>query len=298
MSKITLLFLAILFAASAHAQQCFLATSWNTGSSSYVGNAMTHSEKNGKNFFIFDGIAIHVPSPCVTSKLAFVVTQTDGYKNHYVCENGPATANNGASCIQCVGSSCQPVPSVCKGGATCSNPLPNTYDVGLYCVGGGSCQMGKLYAHVGPLDYATFFDCANHPVQCATFGQSKRYINTLSWQGGTVLLPDGDYAVGMATSCDDGRQTVAGRGLGDIKCGAGAGEGGPFGYTNNAQAVSAGTSLMAYKYFTGNGPTGCLTYDDVNGLIGDIGPGSPCNFSTIPSNGKGQAPHIINYVFY
>jgi hypothetical protein len=158
--------------------------------------------------------------------------------------------------------------------------------------------MGKLYAHVGPLDYATFFDCANHPVQCATFGQSKRYINTLSWQGGTVLLPDGDYAVGMATSCDDGRQTVAGRGLGDITCGAGAGEGGPFGYTNNAQAVSAGTSLMAYKYFTGNGPTGCLTYDDVNGLIGDIGPGSPCNFSTIPSNGKGQAPHIINYVFY
>jgi hypothetical protein len=63
--------------------------------------------------------------------------------------------------------------------------------------------------------------------------------------------------------------------------------------------VKAGTSLMAFKYFTSARPqTVCMTYDDSNGLIGDIGPGSPCNFSTIPVNGAGQAPHIINYAVF
>jgi hypothetical protein len=109
----------------------------------------------------------------------------------------------------------------------------------------------------------------------------------------------------MGTSCDDGRQLVPGSGTGDIRCGAGAGEGGPYGYTgfsvtnNPAGAVKAGTSLMAYKYFTGSTlNTTCLTYDDTGGLISDIGPGSACNFSVIPRNGHGQAPHILNFVIF
>ena len=294
----------VLASSLAWGQQCFFTTSWNTGSSSYVGNAITHHERTGKNYFIFDGPAFYVANACVTTRVAFVVTQTDAYKNHYVCQGGPPTANNGASCTSCVGTSCQPLPAACKGGAVCSNPIPNTYDVGIYCVGGGACQMGKLYAHVGALDHATFFDCAHHPTQCATVGQSQRYILTLSWKDGATLLPTGNYAIGMATSCDDGRQLVAGRGYGDIRCGAGAGEGGPYGtdgfYNGNPDgAVRAGTSLMAYKYFTGTIPqTVCLTYDDSNGLIGDIGPGSPCNFSAIPVNGAGQAPHILNFAVF
>jgi hypothetical protein len=167
--------LVVLDAGLANAQQCFFTTSWNTGSSSYLGNAITHS-KTGKNFFIFDGPAFYVADPCVTAQVAFLVTQTDGYKNHYVCQGGPAAANNGASCTSCVGTSCQALATVCTGGAVCSNPLPNTYDVGIYCVGGGACQMGKLYAHVGPLDQAAFFDCSHHAIQCATAGPSKRYI--------------------------------------------------------------------------------------------------------------------------
>lgn len=301
--KFVIFVFALALACTCQGQQCFITTGWNTGSSSYVGNATTHSEKNGTNFIIFDGVAFHLESSCVTTKLAFVVTQTDAYHNHYVCQGGPAGANNGASCNACTGASCQPSTTVCMGGAVCSAPIPNTYDVGLYCMGGGSCQFGKLYAHVGPLDYATFFDCTDHPTQCTTVGQSQRYLLTLNWQGGAVSLPTGDYAVGMATSCDDGRQLVAGRGQGDIYCGAGAGEGGPYGYTgfssNPDGAFKVGTTMMAYKYFTQSvTKLNCMTYDDVNGLIGDVGPGSPCNFSAIPQNGGGQAPHILNYAIY
>ena len=303
--RISIFLLLALAVIPANGQQCFFTTSWNTGSSAYIGNGITHSEKTGKNYFIFDGPAFYVDNPCVTAHVAFVVTQTDGYKNHYVCQGGPATANNGASCTSCVGAICQPLPIVCKGGAVCSSPIPNTYDVGIYCAGGGTCQMGKLYAHVGALKYDIFFDCVHHPTQCATFGQSKRYVLTLDWKDGATLLPSGNYAIGMGTSCDDGRQLVPGRGTGDIRCGTGAGEGGPYGYngfttTNNPDgAVKAGTSLMAYKYFTSLTPqTACLTYDDFQGLIPDIGPGSPCNFSSVPVNGAGQAPHILNFAVF
>jgi hypothetical protein len=58
----------------------------------------------------------------------------------------------------------------------------------------------------------------------------------------------------------------------------------------------AGTALMAFKYFTDTG-LACATYDDING-IPDVGPGSPCNFSKVPTNGRGQSPHILNYAIY
>jgi Big-like domain-containing protein len=279
---------------------CFYTTSWNTGSVSYLGNAITHSE-TGKNYFIFDGPAFYVASPCITSNLAFVVGQVDIYKTHYACQGGPSTANNGASCNYCSGTSCQPVPSVCKGGASCSGPLPNNYDVGIYCVGGGACNFGQLYAHVGPLAVAQFFDCANHPTQCGLakyLAIQERYVLKLSWVSGPVSLPTGNYAIGMATNCDSSKQPerIPGRASGDSGCGAGMGEGGPYGYGSGNPRVSAGTQLMSFKYFTESQP--CLVYDEILGLPANIGPGSPCNFSSIPANGAGQAPHILNFAIY
>ena len=294
-------FIVVLTVGSAFGQsECFYRTSWNTGGVSYLGNAITHSEKTGKNYFIFDGPAFYVSSPCTTSNLAFVVGQVDIYKNHYSCQGGPPTSNNGASCTSCTGTSCQPISNVCSGGASCSAPLPNTYDVGIYCIGGGTCNFGQLYAHVGPLGVTQFFDCANHPTQCAItryLAMGERYVLKLPWVSGPVVLPTGNYALGMATSCDDGRQLIAGRGSGDIGCGAGLGEGGPYGYTNSIYGrVNAGTQLMAFKYFTQNMP--CLVYDEVSGIPANIGPGSPCNYSRIPVNGAGQAPHILNFSIY
>jgi hypothetical protein len=288
---------------------CFYTTSWNTGSSSYVGNAMTHSEINGNNYFIFDGPAFYVATTCTSSKVAFLVTMVDGYKSHYVCQGGaPPLANNGASCTTCTGATCGPITTgVCRGGASCSNALPNTYDVGVYCIGGGNCIFGQLYAHVGALAVYDFFDCAHHATQCATFGQvANRYILTLDWKTGPTILPTGNYAIGMATSCDDGRQPVRGRGYGDTKCGAGAGEGGPYGYngyggSNPDGRFKAGTQLLPFKYFTEapNTPSiRCLTYNDVTGLPDNIGVGSACNFSSIPVNGAGQAPHILNFAIF
>lgn len=287
---------------------CFYLTSATTGSSSYLGNSITHSEVNGNNYFIFDGPAFYVATTCTTAQLAFLVTIVDGYKNHYVCQGGSPPANNGASCTTCTGSACSPITSgVCTGGASCSAALPNTYDVGLYCIGGGDCIFGQLYAHVGPLTVHDFFDCAHHPTQCATFGQlATRYVLTLNWQAGPTTLPTGNYAIGMATSCDDGTQPIRGRGVGDTKCGAGAGEGGPYGYNgfsgNNPDGrFKAGTQPLPFKYFTespNNSAIRCLTYNDVTGLPADIGLGSPCNFSSIPLNGAGQAPHILNFAIF
>ena len=72
------------------------------------------------------------------------------------------------------------------------------------------------------------------------------------------------------------------------------GEGGGYGYANSSVGrVSAGTQLMPFKLFTQVQP--CLVYDEVLGLPAKIGPGSPCNLSSSPTNGFGQAPYILNF---
>lgn len=310
--KMTRLLAALLLlmtsASLVHGQsQCFLTTGASTGAASYLGNSITHSEKNGQNYFIFDGPAFTVVNSCITKQIAFFVSEVDGYRNHYVCEGGGVGANNGASCTTCTAAVCSPITTgVCTNGAVCSQPIPNTYDIAIYCIG-GPCHFGKMYAHVGAMDVNTFFDCAHHGGECATFGQlQKQYVLRLAWQGGSVVLDPGNYAIGMATSCDDGKQAIKGRGFGDTHCATGLGEGGPYGYdgmgfgssspSNALGRFKAGTQLMPTKYFTQEQP--CLVYDNQRGLPSDIGPGSPCNFSKIPTNGAGQAPHILTFALY
>ena len=305
MKTTTILICALLMiTASAYGQsQCFLTTGSNTGSVSYLGNATTHSEKTGQNFVIFDGPAFSVVNSCVTSQVAFLVAEVDPYRNHYVCENGGAGANTGASCTTCANGVCSPITTgICTYGGSCSQPIPNTYDIAIYCVG-GPCHFGKMYARVGAMDVNKFFDCDHHTAECSYFGRVKPYILRLPWQGGAVVLEPGNYALAMGTSCDDGRQNVKGRGEGDVHCGSGLGEGGPYGYdgfsnktVNPLGRFKAGTQLMAFKYFTQSLP--CVTYDNQQGMPVDIGPGSPCNFSSVPRNGAGQAPHILTFALY
>src|SRR5258706_11945307 len=254
---------------------CFFQTSWNVGTQSYLGNSITHDPKNnpiaiyngpGSNYFIFDGPLFYVGTPCKTTTISFLVSNGDPLGFHYICQGGKA--DNGLSCTSVSGTTVSPNPAACTTGGSCkeSEKISNTYDLGLYCVGGGQCVYGKLYAEtLSPvtgllLPASDFFhDCAHYPQPCYTrTGHQPEYRVDLDFVGGATILPTGEYAIGMATNCDNGH----GRGGGD--CGLGKGEGGPKAYNGGfgTDVVGAGPERLAFKHFTSDqNDMNCLFYD-------------------------------------
>ncbi len=304
---------------------CFFQTSWNVGAQSYLGNGITHDSRNnpnaiynttGSNYFIFDGPLFYVGSPCKTTTISFLVANVDPLGFHYICQGG--TTDYAVSCTSVSGTTVSPNPAACTGGGSCkeSEKISNTYDIGLYCVGGGQCTYGKLYAETLspitglPLPVSDFFhDCAHYPPPCYTrTGHQTQYRVDLDFIGGATILPTGEYAIGMATNCDNGH------GLGGDACGTGLGEGGPKAYNAGAgpDVVKAGTELLSFKYFTGDRTsTKCLLYDRLHdNSIGlppaltayDIGGPNGC---TAVNNGRSVRPkfhslkpHILNFVIW
>ena len=194
--------LLVAWQAFAQSPQCFYQTAVNNFAISYFGNDRTHDNTAqpratetasglvafGRNGFILDGPVFYVGTECTTSSLIFDVYKVDQYKQHCICTSGSA-----------IGQGCTTISSgvvsigSCPGGT--GELIDNTYDVGLYCVG-GSCNFGQLYAHVGPIDVVT------NPMMAG--------INKFPWkEGPNTLLPVGSYAIGMGTNCDSG--SIAGQ---------------------------------------------------------------------------------------
>jgi hypothetical protein len=293
----------------------FFQTAWNMGSQAYYGNAISHSwgsnpnarapyNQTGSNFFIFIGPVFYVQNACNTSHISFYATNVDSLGSHYICNGG---TNPRASCSLVNGMAVSSNPSACMGGGTCSSPIPNTYDLGLYCVGGGDCAYGQLYVETGPLDVPHFFrSCSLYSPPCyINSGQNHAYQVDLDFKNGLTTLPSGDYGIGMASNCDDG----TGRGNG--WCGLGLGEGGPNGYNGSggSRVTKNGPELMGFKYFTGmyGAHTGCLIYDPSHdNTIGlpptltayDSGSCTAVNSGRVVAKVESQAPHIVNYVIW
>ena len=304
---------------------CFFQTSWNVGTQSYLGNSTTHDSKNnpiatynglGSNYFIFDGPVFYVGTPCKTTTISFLVSNVDPLGFHYICQGGKA--DNGLSCTSVSGTTVSPNPAACTAGGSCkeSEKISNTYDLGLYCAGGGQCTYGKLYAETLspvtglPLPVSDFFhDCAHYPQPCYTrTGHQPEYRVDLDFVGGATILPTGEYAIGMATNCDNGH----GRGGND--CGLGKGEGGPKAYNGGfgSDVVGAGTELLTFKYFTSDqNATKCLLYDPLHdNTIGlppaltsyDVGGQNGCtainNGHSVRPRVRGLKPHVLNFVIW
>jgi len=198
-------------------------------------------------------------------------------------------------------------PARCKGSGVCGDPIPNTYDVGLYCIGGGDCVYGQLYAETGPLDIPHFFrSCDLYGPPCYSVPGQKRYQVNLPFKDGPTTLPSGNYAVGMATNCDDG--TGGGSGGGNGKCGLGLGEGGGTGENGTTNGtVKSGTQLLVFKYATQIPNTRCLLYDaNHDNLLGlpptltsyDAGGCTGVNKGKVEPRLAVQAPHILNYAIW
>jgi hypothetical protein len=301
---------------------CFFQTSWNVATQSYLGNSTTHDPKSnptaiydttGSNYFIFDGPLFYVGTPCKATTISFLVSNVDPLGFHYICQGGKT--DYGISCTSVSGTTVSPNPAACTGGGSCSEKIPNTYDMGVYCVGGGQCTFGKLYAETLspanglPLPVSDFFqDCAHYPQPCYTkTGHQTPYRVDLDFVGGATVLPTGEYALGMATNCDNGQ------GGGGGACGLGKGEGGPTSYNGGAgpDVVAAGTELLRFKYFTGDiSATKCLLYDPLHdNSIGlppaltsyDVGGPSGCtavNGQSIRPRVHPLKPHILNFVIW
>jgi hypothetical protein len=71
----------------------------------------------------------------------------------------------------------------------------NTYDIGVYCEGGG-CTYGKLYASTGPIPYSQWYSVGSQKIGMQFLKQ------------GPVVLPSGVYGILMG---------------GELRCGVGTG---------------------------------------------------------------------------
>lgn len=322
MKKITLLVLLCGLPASAQSTvRCFFQNGVVNGGQVYWGNAVTHNNparppasavipayrNYGNNAAIFDGPVIHIGTPCLLTSVTYetgLKPDTDPYHQHFICRGSGATNLQGATVTTVL-------PAVAGPCASGDTPVPylNTYDVGLYCVSNtaGECIYGQLYCNVGPLPY---YVAAPAPNRLATFNCKQ----------GAVALPVGDYAVAMATNCDDG--SVAGPagvgaqpGFGDTYCLTGMGESAPFGY----DAVKNGTfiygpEIYAWKYFVfpwGGWKTTidghCLLYDPLHdNSIGlpptltayDQGGCNMVDLGHVRNVPVGEAPHTIGFTWW
>jgi hypothetical protein len=322
-----LLLLLLTAGASAQVLPCFFNTAHNSVSNSFIGNAVTHDNQNngsvwkngsspelatanqvyGNGGFILIGPVFYVSTPCVTDMVSFRVGTSaaalDTLHQHFVCSGGTApgqgatVAGNPATA------------GTCPGGGT-AVAYDNTYDVGLFCVG-GSCTYGKLYVDLGPVVYSNFFAVAP--------GKTE----TLFWQQGATLLPVGLYSIGMGTNCDSGSTPGIPKGgkhgYGGTGCGQATGEGGSYGFQlgSNKNTWHYGTEVFPHKYLTNQNNTAlhshCLIYDPSHNNTAALPPtlttydGTPggCNIvdtgSVTPGSANtgfpitGLPPHLVNF---
>jgi hypothetical protein len=302
---------------------CFFQTSWDVATQSYLGNGATHDSKSnpiaiyngpGSNYFIFDGPVFYVGTPCKTTTISFLVSNVDPLGFHYLCQGGKA--DNGLSCTSVSGTTVSPNPAARTAEDRVKrakrSPTPTT----LACTASAedNARMESFIPrpfHLIPVFPVSdfFHDCGHYPPPCYTgTGHQPQYRVDLDFIGGATILPTGEYAIGMATNCDNGH----GGGGGD--CGLGNGEGGPKAYNAGAgtDVVAAGTDLLSFKYFTGGqNATKCLLYDPLHdNSIGlppaltsyDVGGPSGCtavnNGHSVRPKVHGLKPHILNFVIW
>ena len=302
------------------AVRCFFQNGVVNGGQAYWGNSVTHDniaspptievipayQKLGNNATIFDGSVIHIGTPCLLTSVTYYTgpwPNVDPYQHHFICRGTGGTNLQGST-------DATVTPTVARPCAPGDVPTAyvNTYDVGLYCVSNtaGECVYGRLYCNVGPLPYYVA-------------GPAQLRLATFNCKQAPVALPEGDYAVMMATNCDQGSVAAAGgagaiSGVGGGKCLTGWGESAPFGGGGGpGNTFNYGSEIYAWKYFTfPPGPWStfrghCLLYDPLH----DNSIGLPPTLTAYDNGGcklvdtgqvklapAGQAPHTIGFTWW
>ena len=299
--------------------RCFFQNGVTNAGQSYWGNSVTHDniymppktevmaayQHLGNNAAIFDGPLFHVGTQCLLTSVTYFTgpdPNTDTYHQHFICRGTGSTNQQGAT----VTTTPPAVAGPCAPGDVAVG-YTNTYDVGLYCVSNtvGECVYGELYCSVGPLPYNV---AAPGAMRVATFNCVQ----------GSVMLPEGDYGVMMATNCDSGSIAAAGgigasAGFGSARCLTGYGEAGPYGTGGSGDAYAYTSQLYAWKYFVFPAATAlphgghCLLYDALH----DNSVGLPPTLTAYDNGGcnlvntgqvamlpAGQAPHTIGFTWW
>jgi hypothetical protein len=260
---------------------CFFQTAHEANAALYGNNSVTSDNLNsgsvygtqlqaqyqvlGNNGVLADGPAFYVTTPCVIDRIAYQTTNghLDVYTKHYRCAGGTFIHQ---------GDTVAGTPATPGGNCTGSYDVAyiNTYDLGIYCEGGG-CTYGKLYANTGPIPYSTWF----------SMGVLK--IGVQFFKQGPVVLPSGIYGMIQGGNCDSGSVPGSANGTGDTLCGELAGEGGAD--TSTTAWNGTGEEFYAHKLFSRlTGTTGthhCLLYDPLN----DNSIGLPSSYTAYDNGG-------------
>lgn len=290
MMKILKLFPFLVLSVAAFAQgPCFFQTAHQASRALYIDNAATHDDIRSGSVFgtqlqhvyqaygnagvVSDGPTFYITNPCIADRMSFRTADKnhlDLYNYHYVCNGGPYAGQ---------GDTVAGSPSTAGGNCAAGTEVQyvNTYDIGVYCEGGG-CVYGKLYASLGPTPYSSFFSIGPNA------------IGTLPFMQGTVLLPSGLYGILMGGNCDAGSSPTTKQGVGQTYCGELAGENGadtsnPLGGWNGIA-----NEFFAHKVFTlplGPGTSGnqhCMLYDPNH----DNTIGLPASYTAYDNGGCGR----------
>jgi hypothetical protein len=291
--KIILAILAIVTAATAQGvPPCMFQTAHAANAALYTNNPITHDDLNngsvyttqlkaayqvlGNGGLIFDGPTFFVTTPCFVDRITYRTADSahlDQYHYHYVCGAGPFVGQ---------GDTVTTTAPATQGGLCGAGgydvQLINTYDLGIYCEGGG-CNYGQLYASLGPIPYNVFY--AVGPTATAT----------LLIKQGPVVLPSGLYGGAMGGNCDAGSVPGVAQGTGDTLCGELAGEASNDTSSPTGGWNGTGSEWYPHKFFTlTSGTSGnqhCLLYDPSGNYSGPPrnNIGLPANLTTYDNGG-------------